>query len=257
MKIRILSDLHNEFILSETGTWYAVPPLPDDHVSLLILAGDLAILSNEYTYRNFLDRVAKQFAYVFYIGGNHEWYHGNIDKHEVCKIIEPYDNVFTDRLELTDEKITIIGNTLWTDFDQGSVTCMDACRRGMNDFYYIKRGESYSHFTPYDAYGFHREQKNWIFETVRSVPEDHRVIVVTHHHPSAQGVQESYKGHVLNGAFYSDLEATINQHKIDYWICGHMHTAMRYQIGNTQVICNPVGYPGEVTNYDPLLTIEI
>ena len=44
----------------------------------------------------------------------------------------------------------------------------------------------------------------------------------------------------------------------DYLIHGHIHTPMRYHIGKTEIICNPVGYIDEVYNgYEKELIIEL
>ena len=30
-----------------------------------------------------------------------------------------------------------------------------------------------------------------------------------------------------------------------YWVYGHTHDAMKYEVDNVKCICNPMGYPGE------------
>jgi hypothetical protein len=49
--------------------------------------------------------------------------------------------------------------------------------------------------------------------------------------------------------FASDLEYMLREFRnIVYWFAGHTHKASEIHIENTQIIVNPVGYPGE--NYD-------
>ena len=38
---------------------------------------------------------------------------------------------------------------------------------------------------------------------------------------------------------------------------GHSHCALDYQIAGTRVACNPRGYPGEETGFDPALVLTL
>ena len=54
------------------------------------------------------------------------------------------------------------------------------------------------------------------------------------------------------------MELFIEEHQPDYWIHGHIHTPVRYHIGKTEIICNPVGYIDEPYNgYEKELIIEL
>ena len=82
--------------------------------------------------------------------------------------------------------------------------------------------------------------------------------MVTHHHPSLQGIAPVYRNDLLNAAYVSDLEKEVLTRKIAWWICGHCHTAMEYSIGETKVVCNPKGYPHEHGNgFNPLKTLDV
>ena len=76
-----MSDIHNEFCREESSEDWQVPELAEDNESVLILAGDIGLLSRKQTWFGFLSQCSKQFRDVFVIEGNHEWYHGNIEKH--------------------------------------------------------------------------------------------------------------------------------------------------------------------------------
>jgi hypothetical protein len=41
------------------------------------------------------------------------------------------------------------------------------------------------------------------------------------------------------------------------WVHGHVHQRQEYHIGITKVIANPRGYPGERSEFEPHLTVEI
>lgn len=263
MKIRIASDIHNEF-LTDSGAYkhYVFPPMDDDKETTLILAGDICLLNSPRTFDLFLREVSNQFKYVFWIAGNHEYYHGNIDQNSVKSVIDylKLDNVFTGKLILEREKIAIIGDTLWTDFEDGDPASMFIAKRGMSDFSVIGVGDRKgAKLHPARCFMIHRDHKDRIFKDVDYYSDlGFKIIVVTHHQPSRQGIGEEFKGDPLNGAFVSNLDKEIKEHNIDYWIAGHTHNRNEYMIGNTKVITNPLGYPFETeTMFEPTLTIDI
>ena len=257
MKIRIVSDIHQEFYTPDRR--FKIQKTNTDKESILILAGDIGKLKKaKTTIHPFLEDVSEQFKYAFYIGGNHEWYDGDIHRHSIEKVIKPYKNIYTNILDLEEENITIIGNTLWSDFENGAEYSMRYCEMGMNDYRLITK--SHKSLTPEDVYVLHKEQKEYIFKLVEKYSNlGRKIVVVTHHHPSWRSVLPQYSSSTINGAFTSNLEDEIKNHTIDYWICGHMHNMIRYKLYGTEIICNPVGYLTyrEITNYNPTLTIEV
>jgi Icc-related predicted phosphoesterase len=81
---------------------------------------------------------------------------------------------------------------------------------------------------------------------------------VTHHAPSLQSVADPYKRDLVSAAFASPLDSLVAASKAKLWLHGHVHHACDYRIGDTRVLCNPRGYPGENENgFDPKLTIEL
>lgn len=245
MKFRVISDVHNEFY---SGGHFDLAVIDDEKEMCLIMAGDIGLLAKPYTYESFVKEMCSRHKYVFWVEGNHEWYHGNVDAQSVKKVIENLNlkNLYTSTLDLEEEKIILIGKTLWTDFDDGDPMVLFDSNMRMNDYHLIRKGSEYSKFRAENAMALHFIQKRKIFEDVADFKKkDYTVIVVTHHHPSFKGVKEEYKGDSLNGAYCSDLSKLIIEHKPDYWICGHIHKAQVYSIGETMVYSNPVGYPGE------------
>ena len=82
-------------------------------------------------------------------------------------------------------------------------------------------------------------------------------IIVTHHLPSVRSIPVRFSRSPLNPAFALDLEALITVYQPDLWIHGHTHDACDYRLGDTRVVCNPRGYPGEQTGFDAALLIEV
>ena len=105
---------------------------------------------------------------------------------------------------------------------------------------------------------FKYSNKEYIGNTIKNLDADAKVVVVGHHAPSALSIAEHYKdSHLMNGGFSSDLsEFILDNPKIKLWTHGHMHDAFDYYIGDTRVVCNPRGYPGERI-FNSNFTIEV
>ena len=87
-------------------------------------------------------------------------------------------------------------------------------------------------------------------------PDD---IVVTHHLPLYKSVSERYMNSQINRFFVSDMSRVINKNKPTLWVHGHTHGKFDYMAGDTRVVCNPRGYPGEMSTavWDNHLIIEL
>ena len=66
MKVQYMSDLHLEF---------GDMPIPEVVGDVLVLAGDIHVGADGV---NWINAAAKQFKYVIYILGNHEFYHNDM-----------------------------------------------------------------------------------------------------------------------------------------------------------------------------------
>ena len=257
MKFRVVSDIHNEFY-DRTDSFYSLPVMNGDDKTCLILAGDIGVLASPRTYARLIDNLSKRFMYVFWIEGNHEFYHGNIDKHSVSSTLHEWHNVFTKMLVLPEEKIVVLGCTLWSDFDGGSPLSMFEANQGMNDFKIVRKGVEYSKFKAENARAIHHVQKRALFNNIEQYKNlGYKVVVVTHHHPSFKGVGTDYVGDSLNGAYCSELFEDIQRTGPDIWCCGHIHEHKTYMVADTTVICNPLGYPWESTGFDSKYTFNL
>ncbi|MCY1375444.1 hypothetical protein D9M69_628590 [compost metagenome] len=82
-------------------------------------------------------------------------------------------------------------------------------------------------------------------------------MVVTHHAPSLRSLQDSpHAGTHLDAAFANRWDDLMGN-PIKLWVHGHVHMAVDYDAAGTRVVCNPRGYPGEVTGFDPGLILEV
>jgi len=248
MRIKIISDLHQEFGISN---------LDFSNADVVILAGDtnLGIKGIEWAKQHIKD------SQVIYLLGNHEYYKGSYPK-TLNQVIEASLNSNVTVLENKRVEIGGIrfhGATLWTDFSLfGSpVEYGIICQGQMNDYRQIRRDPSYSKLRSVDTFKIHQISKKWLQESLEE-SIGYKNIVITHHAPSIKSVPDLYQNDPISSAYASNLEDMILKYQPLYWVHGHIHTPVRYHIGKTEVICNPHGYIDEKYNgYDKNLIIEI
>lgn len=238
MKLWIFSDLHMDH-----GAFDLEPPADAD---VAVIAGD--VVNDE-----FLVRLSERLPVVF-VAGNHEHY-GHVYSERLAALL----SLSSDRLHvLENDAVTIdgvrfLGCTLWTDYNRGDPAAMHRARYSLNDHRFIKwQKEPWQRFRPEEAMKIHQKSRAYLAANV--LPGD---VVVTHHGPHENSVHEKYAGDILNHAYYSDLSAEIEEWRPKLWVHGHTHCSFDYGIGRTRVVCNPHGYPGENSEFDPALVIGI
>ena len=130
---------------------------------------------------------------------------------------------------------------------------MAYAEQGMNDFHCIRSDRYvFKKFKPEDSYAEHLKTMSMLKSLEK--PD----IILTHHCPSFNSVHEKYKKSPLTPAFASNLDSYIHTFAPKLWVHGHTHESFEYVLGNTRIICNPLGYPGEnETFYNPTLIREI
>lgn len=279
MKIQLASDLHLEFadvmIKNNTGA------------DVLILSGDILVaedLRNQpvslawsdlptdghgrakrtMRYRDFLQRVSFQFPHVIYVMGNHEHYHGHFDKSvEYIRDTINYLNIYNihvlDRDTKKIDDVTFVGGTMWTNCNNGDPLTQYHLEHSMTDFRVIRiKNEGFRKFLPKRTIEEFYKTRDYIGLVVDEL-KDQKVVVCTHHAPSTLSIHEKYKNDTLmNGGYSSDMsEFILDRPQIKVWTHGHMHDCFDYQIGDTRVVCNPHGYPGENPYFNFDFTFEV
>jgi hypothetical protein len=269
MKIKVVSDLHLEV------SPYIVKN--DQNYDLLILSGDILIIDqvespltmNGLQFQGFLSQVNREFPSVIYVIGNHELYHGHFHKSiaDLRTVLENYTNIFLLEKDYTViDNIAFIGGTLWTDCNNADPLTILDLPRLMNDYRTIRNDRNnYLTVKPLDTMQRHHETlqvfEKYLDEITAAGIE--KVVVVTHHSPSYQGVTDEYKNDtIMNGGYHSNLDSFILAHpEIVLWTHGHTHSYLDYFIGNTRILCNPRGYHSsrgiEQTNWNENIVVEI
>ena len=263
MRFYYYSDLHNDLedVLSKeerrmgkTRVFYP-PEFKDEKKSILILAGDIdEIKKNENTrLTKYLEECSNRFLKVIYILGNHEYYKSQFNS-ALTKLksrsshIKNLHILNNETLEIGN--VTVIGSTLWTDFNSHDVYLISKAteRSGLRDFKKIKMKSlsGYRSLHPTDVIKEFFVSKTFVFKEIEKAKnKGNIVIVITHHAPSLK----SCLGTEFDGAYGTNLENEIADFFPDFWIHGHVHQSHKYVLGKTVVLCNPRGYyPSDVND---------
>lgn len=235
MDIQYASDLHLEFPVNRTFIKQN-PLLPK--AETLILAGDIILLRDLERHQDFFSYLSDSFKTVYWIAGNHEYYHFDIvDKcGAFCENIR--SNVFLlNNTTAVVDGVHLVFSTLWSKISETNRWNIE---RGLNDFKaIIYMG---NHFTA-DLYNqLHIENLKFLKKELARLRGD-RVVVTTHHVPTFLGYPEKYKGDGLHEAFATELFDFIKYTQPNYWIYGHHHyNSSGIKIGNTRLQTNQLGY---------------
>lgn len=255
MKFTLMSDLHLEFPDHE--------PIEFPEADVLVLAGDILVAEDlrrqnvtAQRYREFLDQCSSSYQHVVYVAGNHEFYHGKFA--QTLEVLRSealqYSNVHFLEDEYVDvADVRFLGATLWTDCNNHDPVTQYHLQAVMNDYRVITNDEKgYTKLRPAHTQQRHVKSKQFIQK--HCTPN---TVVVTHHAPSFQSVPDKYQDQQYeNAAYASNLHEFVLDLQPEFWLHGHMHDVVDYQIGETHVVANPRGYPRQNPGWQPR-TFEI
>jgi len=250
MKLRVLSDLHIEFMSFEP---------PAAQADVIVLAGD--ILPEHYGLR--WARETFPNTPIVYVAGNHEFYDAHYETVlDRCRSEAAELGVhFLERDSVVIDGVRFLGTTLWTDFEvelsRGfpAELAMRVADQRINDFRLILYRDGLLHAET--TRQFHLESRRWLEEELAR-PFDGKTVVVTHHLPHRASIHPMFHGDVLNAAFASHLPHLVRP-PVDLWIHGHTHCSCDYDVFGMRVVCNPRGYgPADFNkDFNPTLVVEI
>lgn len=240
MRIGIISDVHLE-MYRKKGVPF--PELVDRDYDVLVCAGDLDNSTDGIKW------LSKQHHEIIYVLGNHERYGAEIRSRdeEFRNCCSELKNVhLLEGNSVIIEGINFVGDTLWTDFNlisEKKSAMMEYARSNIADYRVISitdsDGERKLH--PEDTIAMFNEAAESIKNNLSDKLPN---IVVTHHLPHRSSIDQKFLTSPLNPAFASDLLCDSEHGRVSVWIHGHTHCRVNYNIGSTQVLCNPHGYLG-------------
>jgi len=234
MKIQYCSDLHLEFELNDK--YIRSNPLKISG-EVLILAGDIIPLHDEFLHHPFFSFISDHYRQVFWVPGNHEYYYRNLDGFSNPLDIRFKDNIrIVSNIETEYEGIRFIFSTLWSRISAGNQKRIE---QGISDFECILKGKR--NFSTLDFNRLHDESLHFLEESV--IKSNPGTVIVTHHVPSPLCNSTVHNNSSLNEAFCSDLTAFIEKCHAGFWIYGHSHFCQKpVYIGKTILINNQLGY---------------
>ena len=244
MKIQIMSDVHLEFKPENL-------PKISPEAEVLVYAGDIS--SSEDDVKWYFEEVRKWTdAPIVYVLGNHEFYGKFLNQVSAYKdaLKGIKDCHLLDKDSFIYNNVRFIGCTLWTDFDDRR--CEVYALHGMADYKHIRKVGQYFDIKLVNTEDILREYykcRDYLDSALQrhKGSKDEHCVVVTHHGPSFYCVPEHWKGNRLNGAFYVELSNLILRENPALWVYGHSHFGKQLKIGSTDLVCNPYGYPNEIS----------
>lgn len=234
MRIQYCSDLHLEF--AQNSKYIQENPL-EVKGDILILAGDIVPL-HEFNFSHpFFSLIADQYDQVFWVPGNHEYYH-----RDLCEFGSSFDIQVRSNIHLTNntvvkyKDISFILSTLWTHLSAENEKIIE---QGVSDFTCIQKKDKKLKASDYNK--LHAESLDFI---KRSLTEEvEKTIVVTHHLPSLMCNYPPHAKSLINEAFCVELTGYIENCNANFWIYGHSHFNQKpLYIGKTLLLTNQLGY---------------
>lgn len=235
MKIQYCSDLHLEF--GQNSSYLEEFPLSVSG-EILVLAGDIVPLHNEYLSNSFFQFASERYEQVFWVPGNHEFYYKDIATYENSIDISIRRNIhLLHNVQKEYKGVRLIFSTLWSKINDFNIQVVE---KGVADYECISFGKNKLRSS--DSNRLHEISLEFLRDafTGRTMQ---KTVVVTHHLPSAMCNAPQHKNSPVNDAFCTDLTPLIESSKANFWLYGHSHFNQNpVYTGSTILITNQLGY---------------
>jgi len=234
-KLQYASDLHLEFPANkEFLKQHPLQPVGD----VLVLAGDIVPFATLDKHQDFFSYVADHFDTVYWLPGNHEYYHFDVAKKSGVLNEKIRSNVFlVNNTSVVHENCRLLFSTLWSKISEGNQWQIE---KSLNDFHQIKNNGFRLSAEKYNE--LHEESLAFLQKEISKLTGE-QIAVFTHHCPTFLNYPAQYKGDILNEAFAVELFDFIESSKINYWVYGHHHSnTPEFSIGKTKLVTNQLGY---------------
>ncbi len=234
MRIQYCSDLHLELL--ENSKYLKNNPLSVNG-DILILAGDIIPLVDEYYNNSFLNFVSDNYKQVFWVPGNHEFYYKDIYKFRKSINIKLKNNIqIVHNVDLQYENIHFVFSTLWSKISTINEKIIE---QRVADFDCILKNNRNLKATDFNK--LHDKSLSFIKHSLNN--KKGKTVVVTHHLPSHLCNSRVHNISLINEAFCVDLTGYIEKSNANFWLYGHSHfNQKQLYIGNTIMLTNQLGY---------------
>ncbi|MFB6249034.1 MAG: metallophosphoesterase, partial [Salinibacter sp.] len=172
----------------------------------------------------------------------------------------PTGTYFLQRTAMRIGDVRVLGCTFWTGFGLfpgRRARAIRACRADMDDYQRIHLLRARRRLRPRDTDRSHRGSVAWLRRQTARETDVRATVIVTHHAPSPQSIDPRYEQDLTSAAFVARRERLVRETGAALWIHGHVHASFDYQVGETRVLSNPRGHPGENPAFRPELIIEV
>jgi predicted phosphohydrolase len=234
MKIQYCSDLHLEF--DQNSKYLSNIPL-DVNGDILILAGDIIPLHDEFFNNPFFNFISDNYKQVFWVPGNHEYYYTDISvfSRKYNNNLRGNINIVSN-IQLQYENVNFIFTSLWSKI---SIKNEKIIEQSVSDFDCISLKNR--KINAGDFNNLHNECLNFLKNSLKNTKN--KTVVVTHHMPSALCNSPLQNRSPINEAFCVELTEFIENCNADFWLFGHSHFNQKpLYIGNTILLTNQLGY---------------
>lgn len=243
LNIQYTSDLHIDNYPSGTPFESFVTPV----APVLVIAGDIcSVWKSMYVF--FLEWCSKHWSHVIVVTGNHEYFcdpsiQKTIDQTDVeaRRICSLFPNVHFlqsgESYVVPETSLRFVGATLWTAIEP---SVWEDIRSKKGDFVHTySQGMRKTH--PSDICAIHALHKAHLRSAIAPQRMNETLIVVTHHMPSQQLLDKSFRNHRLRSCYASN-DDDLFAPNIRVWICGHSHRALQWQSPGPLCVMNARGY---------------
>ncbi len=234
MRIQYCSDLHLEF---ERNNRYMSANLLEVSGEILILAGDIVPLHDEHLNSPFFRFVAENYQQVYWVPGNHEYYHHDIASYGSSMNMEIHPRIrIVNNVVMEYGGVQLIFSTMWSKISPPNERLVE---QGMADFDCISFKNRKLRASDFNR--LHDESVLFLNKAVRE--QTGPFVVVTHHLPSPICSSSIHKISPINEAFCADQTELVESSNASFWIYGHSHHNNHpIQLGNTLLLTNQLGY---------------
>lgn len=235
MKLQFVSDLHLDTHNDQGDAFLEI--FGNEHgADVLVIAGDLCEARHQDVLNRALSLFALQWKDVIYVPGNHEfWGSSYVNAMNLLKAaVGGHSNVhLLDNRAITIEDVRIFGGTGW--YLEPRTSADIHTWKGFSDSHRIANCEPAIF-----------ESRSTFEAGMYGDTEGSYDVIVSHHLPDQKCIAKQWRGHPVNRFFVADLD--VKNAGAALWIHGHTHDQVNVKIGQTQVLANPLGYPGEASN---------